>query len=169
MGGLCSSEVLPFKFEATVKEIEDVLSELSASAAESIDLTHAIAETRKLRRLVRKLERCGDKGASGEEARIMNEALKRLGRLLIPVNYTKAGPFDQDLAVSTPPLPGLQPILRLIEMNPGSDERRFLATRLQRETNRTLHAILEAKRVVERTVWELDRGAHMKRKTNRRA
>lgn len=154
VGGLCSGEVLPFKFEATAREIERVLGELSASADERVDLVRVTAEVRDLRRLVRKLER--NRGASGEKARIMNDALKRLGRLLIPVNYTKAGQFDQDLAVPTDPLPGLRNILRLREIDPASDEYRFLATRLQRETNRTLHAILEAKRVVERALVELD-------------
>ncbi len=152
VGGLCACDVLPFDFEPTLKEIEGVLGELSAVGGKGIDLARVSAEVRELWQLVRKLERNRGRSAEREDMRIMNDVLKRLGRLLIPVNYTKAGPFDQDLAIPTGPLPGIQPLRRLREMEPDSDEYRFLATRIQREVNRTLYAILEAKRAVEQAL-----------------
>ena len=65
---------------------------------------------------------------------------------LIPVNYTKAGPYEVDLALGNPVLPGLAPVADLAAMDPTSDDAGFLRTRLVRERNRVWHAFATARR-----------------------
>jgi hypothetical protein len=68
--------------------------------------------------------------------------------LLIPVNYTRWGPFEQDLALGTQPLPGLADTTRLGQLDPAGNELRYLRTRLERERNRVEHALRAALRLV---------------------
>ncbi len=70
--------------------------------------------------------------------------LIELGRLLIPVNYTRNGPFEHDLALGSSPLPGLADAATLGQLDPGSNEARFLRTGLERERNRVEHALRAA-------------------------
>lgn len=71
-----------------------------------------------------------------------------LAHLLIPVNYTRTGPFEHDLALGTSPLPGLADTVRLGQLDPDGDDVRFLRTRLERERNRVEHALRAAIRLV---------------------
>ena len=75
---------------------------------------------------------------------IANRALMAIGRVLIPMNYTKVDPFDQDLAVPMRPIPALQPLRELNSHSPESDAYHFLYTRLVRESNKICHALKQA-------------------------
>ena len=75
--------------------------------------------------------------------------LIELGRLLIPVNYTRGGPFEHDLALGTAAAarPGRRRHARPARPRP-SDGLRFLRTSLERERNRVEHALRAALRLV---------------------
>ncbi len=158
---LCASPVLPLDYRAAVDELRDVLEDLQRKAGDSFDLAPALERLAALESAVEKLWsrllRAGRDGLSGADAWAVNRCLMALGRALIPVNYTRSGPFDQDLAVPTHPLPGLQTIVRLAFLEPASDERQFLITRLTRERNRLTHAISVAVRAIEATLGALER------------
>jgi hypothetical protein len=79
-----------------------------------------------------------------------NALTMELNHLLIPVNYTRTGPFEHDLALRTDPLPGLSDSAKLGQLNQSSDDFYFLRTRLTRERNRVEHALRSAMRAVER-------------------
>ena len=64
-----------------------------------------------------------------------------LCRLLIPVNYTRTGPFEHDLALGISPVPGLSAAAKLAALTPGSDQFHFQRTKLVREQNRVEHAL----------------------------
>ncbi len=72
-----------------------------------------------------------------------------LCRLLIPVNYTRSGPFEHDLALRSDPLPGLSDAARSGTLDRSSDDFYFLRTKLVRERNRVEHALRSALRLVE--------------------
>ncbi len=76
----------------------------------------------------------------------------QIGRALIPINYTAAGPFDHDPAVAVPPIQLLQPAARLRTLEPESPDALMLAARLTRNRNRVTHAIDTATEVAERTL-----------------
>jgi hypothetical protein len=77
-----------------------------------------------------------------------NVVLIELGHLLIPINYTRRGPFEHDLALGTTPLPGLADTARLGQLDPTGNEMRYLRARLERERNRVEHALRAALRLV---------------------
>ena len=73
----------------------------------------------------------------------------------MPIGYTRSGPFDHDLAVTTPAVPVLEPIDALTDAAPGSDRYHFLQTRLIRERNKVVHALSEAVDVVDAALGKL--------------
>ena len=90
--------------------------------------------------------------ASDADTDRLNAAIMAVGRALIPVNYTLAGPFEMDLALENPILPGLAAVADLAEMDPASNDAGFLRTRLVRERNRVRHALSTARREIARAL-----------------
>jgi len=83
----------------------------------------------------------GDVGDSA--VRRWNAVQRRLGRHLIPVNYSKAEPFFHDPAIELPLLPDLNPALQLPHVqDPG--ERQILQTHLTRGQNRLVWTLTQA-------------------------
>ncbi len=141
---LCTLERLPFDYAAAADEIADALARHQERAANRLDLATTVALARRLGDELRALPTEGSVPAAG------NALVMDLGRLLIPVNYTRSGPFGQDLALGTEPLPGLVDVARLGEVDPQSDEARYLRTDLLRERNRVEHALRASLRRGER-------------------
>jgi hypothetical protein len=158
---LCTAHLLPFDYTATIAELAATLREIQAKCGAHLDLRPISDELAALAASVRTLdERARVLHAGGRHAeepvRRINACLMRLGRWLIPVDYTRSGRFDQDLAVPTRPLPGLQAATRLPGIPVGSDEYEFLRTRLLREQNRVVFALREAHRTVGEALASLD-------------
>ncbi len=145
---LVASEVLPLDYTRMTDELLGLVADLQAKAQGRFDLTPVTRELERLRAATTRLN-ARAAGATGAEAERVNAALIHLGRLLIPVNYTQTGWYDQDLALGTPPLPALQPVATLAGLDPHSDEAHFLTTRLLRDRNRITHMLREAVSVAE--------------------
>jgi hypothetical protein len=165
---LCTQPILPFNYLATVGEIEQKLSELESQARGLFDLTPLIQRSKNLKDLVSKLnaqsaavsQRIESRvdGGPGLDATVskINTTIKLLGKFLIPVNYSKAGPFDHDLAGPITAVPVLDRMWELPTLKPNSDDFRFLSTRLKRESNKITYAFLEAERSITRLLQEVD-------------
>jgi hypothetical protein len=139
---LCTLPRLPFDYAATADELAQVLAHYHAAANGRLDLEHTRALALRLGQELRagQLERL--------DADRANDVLLGLGHLLIPVNYTRSGPFGHDLALGTTPLPGLSDVVTLGQLDPEGNEVRFLRTQLERERNRVEHALRSALRLV---------------------
>lgn len=147
IGRLCSEQVLPFDYTQTVGEILDKLQQLQREAGDAFDLSGVLKEGTALKEKIGVFNQAvAGRKRAGPAAREANEALKRLGRLLTPINYSKVGSFDQDLAVPIPPVPILADLPKLAKLGRESDERKFLATRMKRESNKILFSFYEADR-----------------------
>src|SRR5690606_15593871 len=85
--------------------------------------------------------------SQGDPERV-NALVMELGRLLVPVNFTRSGPFEQDLALGVKPVPGLSDVARFAQLAPDSDDYRFLQTKMVRERNRVEHALRAGLRAV---------------------
>ncbi len=142
---LCTVPVLPFDFTETANELRDRLRVLQEAAGGHFDLASLIAEADALYADAERLNGAAAADADAERAERINVAIIAVAHALIPVNYTKAGPYEVDLALGNPVLPGLAPVVDLGEMDPASDEARFLRTRLVRERNRVWQAITTAR------------------------
>jgi hypothetical protein len=157
---LCASAILPMDYLAVVEELKGVLRDLQEKAAGHFDVS-PVAE--KLGDLESALGRLQHAIAQLEAGRVrggaawaVNRCLMDLGRALIPVNYARTGQFDQDLAVPTQPVPGLQAVAKLAAMDRASDDWHYLGTQLLRERNRVVHGVITATRAVERALASLE-------------
>ncbi|HWU38064.1 MAG TPA: hypothetical protein VN203_10495, partial [Candidatus Acidoferrum sp.] len=160
---LCASLILPFDYLAVVEELKSGVNDLRAKAGDTFDLSPLTEKLTALGSVVEKLRRrtvrLKQGGKDTMSAWVINRCLMEVGRALIPVNYTRTGQFDQDLAIPTHPLPGLQAVVKLMSMDKASDARQFLLIRLVRERNRVVHGILSASRAVEEALNALGEGS----------
>jgi hypothetical protein len=142
MWRLCTVDRMPLDYAALADEIGAAVDGYIAAANGSIDLSG----TRQLATDLAARIRATNLSAA-DPARA-NRLLMDLGRLLVPVNFTEHGPFEQDLALGTQPVPGLREVAQLGTLDAGSDDFRFLRTRLVRQQNRIEHAMRAALRLV---------------------
>ncbi len=145
VGGLCRAPVLPLRYSRMVEEIEAVLGELrdpAVVAALGLDELAAACATTRARLL--ELE------ASDGEPAPRNRALQAIGQQLIPVVYTRAGRFDQDLALGTPLVPGLRDATQLAGLDPAGRDYQHLRVALLRQRNRIASALRGVQRECER-------------------
>ncbi|HEX3721613.1 MAG TPA: hypothetical protein VHV31_02420, partial [Nitrolancea sp.] len=149
---IASAIVLPFNQSDAVDEIRTALDEISAAAGETFDLSAAQQDADALRQATEQFEARAQQAVTDDEAQQLNACLMRLSRLLIPVNYTESGPFGQDPALGSLPLPGLRPAATLSSLPEQSDERLLALTSLRREMNRLRYALIEARRTIESTL-----------------
>jgi hypothetical protein len=139
---LCTLPRLPFDYAAAADELAATLDRYHQAAKGRLDLQRTRDLANELAGELR----------DGDLARLdpgrANAVLVTLGHLLIPVNYTRFGPYEHDLALGTQPLPGLADTATLGQLDEDSDDLRYLRTRLERERNRVEHALRAALRVV---------------------
>ena len=161
----CTAPVLPLDYRETAAEIQTALRGIQEAAGDAFSMTPLLGAIDRFAsaagRLAEAAERVGGAPGRGtrkqrEAASVLNAGLMRIGRALIPINYTAAGPFDHDPAVPVPPIPVLQPAARLRVLRPDSDEYLALVTRLLRDRNRVTHAINTATEAAERTLERID-------------
>ncbi|HEX3722792.1 MAG TPA: M28 family peptidase, partial [Nitrolancea sp.] len=147
---LAADQVLPFDQSHAAQEIRDALGEIAASAGDDLDLSGVMADADALiAAATRFQQRCGQPSTEAQ-AEALNACQMRLSRLLIPINYTESGPYEQDLALGSKPVPSLRAAGRLAEL--PDDQRHPLRIKLQRERNRVQHALRQATASIEVTL-----------------
>lgn len=134
---------LPFDFANAADEMAEALTNHQAASRDALNLERPVDLARELAAALRSMQ------LEGYDPDTINQLQIDLSRLLIPVNYTRKGPFDHDLALSTRSLPGLSEAANLANLDPSQDDYFFLKTKLVRERNRVEHAIREALKQVE--------------------
>ncbi|HVX31321.1 MAG TPA: M28 family peptidase [Nitrolancea sp.] len=139
---LCTVDRLPLDMAALADEIGDAIDGYIGAANGTLDLsgTKELASTL--------AARIRDTDLTKAPAARANQLLLDLGRQLVPVNFTANGPFEQDLALGTQPVPGLREVAQLATLDPASDDFRFLKTKLIRQRNRIEHALRASLRLV---------------------
>lgn len=148
-----NSPVYPLDFAAAVKELTQTLHRYQEATAPHFDLEPAIAEAQDLEGdLARFYDAIRELATRppGDAALVRaNEIQRRLARLLVPINYTRAGRFRHDPAVDVPPLPDLEPATRLASLSPGSDAYRMTLIHLTRGRNRVVSILRQARRLLQ--------------------
>jgi len=141
---LCTLPRLPFDYAATTDELAAALDRYHDAAQGRIDLERTRELALELGRELRggALDRLDPARA--------NTVLIELAHLLIPINYTRSGPFEHDLALGSHALPGLAESVTLGQLSLESDDLRYLRAKLERERNRVEHALREALRIMRR-------------------
>jgi hypothetical protein len=141
---LCAGERLPFDPAAEADEIAAAAERHQESSRGALDLKGTAATARELASAVRAAR------IEALPAETANELTRALCRTLIPINYTKNGPFHHDLAVETKPLPGLMRAESLPSLDRAGDDWHFLHASLVRERNRVEHALRTAAQLIPR-------------------
>jgi hypothetical protein len=137
---LCTAVRLPFDAAAGAREIAETVERYAATAGSAIDLQRTAALAREVAAVV------AQRVAASSDA-VANAITWEVMRALIPVNYTRSGPFDQDLALRSVPVPGLSDVGELADAPGGSDRFFFALTTYVRERNRVEAALHRAAEV----------------------
>jgi hypothetical protein len=139
---LLHDEVLPLDYGRTVRRHRDIVANYKAEAGEHFDFAPLLDELAELETAVDAFYERVEAGTIPPGA--ANDAMKRLSRHLVPINFAERGRYRQDPATHRPPYPGLAPATDL----PGLDgnEYRFTLNHLRRSRNEAVHAIREARR-----------------------
>ena len=145
---LATASVMPFDFTTLAGDYLDALREYEEETSQWIpfkDLTEKVQTLQsKASKLLQKTE-----NMSGSEALEANRFFLRLSRALNPCLYTEVQQFDHQPALSTRFLPDLAPALKLKDMDPKSNDFKFLVTQLKRKVTKITFHILEATRMIE--------------------
>ncbi|HSB80643.1 MAG TPA: M28 family peptidase [Candidatus Methylomirabilis sp.] len=150
--------ILPLDYRAVVKEAREILTGYVREAKGRFDLGPALRELEGLAKGLNALYRIIEKEKlTPSIANRVNRCLMAVGRELIPINYTRSGPFDHDTTLAVPPYPGLEPMRRLATLPPKGDEARQLCVALVRQQNKVSYHYRRAAAEVEATVAGLTR------------
>jgi hypothetical protein len=149
--GAANATIAPFDFARTLKGFEQALAKYQEAAGHHFDFGDARLA---IDELSAALSDFADYTASlatrpvaGIAARRANAAIRRLARLLVPVNFTRGPAFFHDPAESIPALPDLSVALQVPEMDANNIG--FAKTHLTRGQNRLVAALRDARRTVQ--------------------
>jgi len=149
--GAANATIAPFDFRRTLDGFEATLQKYQAAVGDRFDFGPARQATAELTAALRDLHEfaadLNGEAVTSEPVRRVNRAVRRLARLLVPVNYTRGPEFFHDPAESIPALPDLSVALQVDSTPP--DRIGFLLTHLTRGQNRLVAALRDARRVVQ--------------------
>lgn len=140
-----NAAVLPVDWRAAIAEFAATVESYAKAANGHVDLGPARAAVATLRGKVEALY--AGIGSGKIPADRANEALMRLARVLVPVNFTREPRFRHDPAFSCPALPTLAVAAEIAAM--PEERRGFAKTELMRGQNRLTGALREAGRIVD--------------------
>jgi hypothetical protein len=145
---LLNAPVYPFDYGAAARELREAAERYRDAAAGIVDLQPIVDD---LQEVERELEAWQAEAREQVEAdpgnaglrRDVNARLRRIARLLVPLNYARGERFDHDPAIKFRELPRLEAATRLASA--PATMRPFLAAGLLRERNKvraTLRAVM---------------------------
>jgi len=153
---LCAEPILPFNYAAAADELDGLVAEYQQLLGGRFDLDPARKRTQSLCQdaaalhdaLERLRARLATEEAVPANLAAINAAMMALGRAIIPLNYTAAGPFGHDPALAVPALPLLDGARQLAVAPVDSDAAKFAAVALQRGLNQVVFGLDAALAVV---------------------
>ncbi len=148
---MANAEILPINSRNMLSFMEKYLREYEMAAGGSFDLMPLFEEIQTLKSLLDEFylmaERC--LGNYQKQAYI-NDAILKIARKLIRINYTSKQEFKHDSAAMVPPIPDIAPVLRVNQLKPN--EQKHLLTQLIRGRNRVQHTMRECGEIISSTI-----------------
>lgn len=139
---LLSEAVIPLDYGAHARALLAELDTLS-TAAGGFSLDALVGPALTLRdqcdALAARIETAGP-----AETILINDALMKVSRALVPVDYSRGDRFDHDPALPQNPWPSLDPIRALAPLTPGTDAHHFQTVAATRARNRVAAALRAA-------------------------
>ena len=142
----------PFDYGATATEIASAVGKYQEQAGGIVDFAPILDDLRSLRSAVaawtadavRRVQAAPDDDALRRRS---NATLRRLARILVPLNYARGERFDHDPAIKLPAVPRLE--AAALVASAGSAVRPFIRTALVRERNKVRAMLRQALREVQ--------------------
>ncbi len=146
-----NAPVLPFDWRRTTAEFRATLDRYQAAAGEGFDFGPSRDAVAALDDALGRFYESApvETAPDSPEARRFNRIQRRLARLLVPVNYSRATPFHHDPAMEVPPLPDLAPALAFSEAGDDTAQRGILSAHLMRGQNRLVWTLDQARELIE--------------------
>lgn len=146
-----NAPLYPFDYAATAQEIAEAVLRYHEAAAGEVDLEPVLEEVHELREAILAWRAEAERAVAaspGDAAlrRRANATLRRLARILVPLNYARGERFDHDPAVKLGVVPRLEPAARIAAADPAM--RPFIRTGLVRERNKIRAMLRQARREV---------------------
>ena len=164
---LCTAPVLPFEFMSVAEQFAERLEEL-AEPGRAVGLGGVIDRARTLGETAARFDEIAEhwrrryqSGQASDDgaADALNECMKRVSRLLVPMQSTAIGTYGHDPYGFTPQttmIPALYDLPELGRLGEDSEESWMLRTELVRERNRVGDALADANWLLEETIAKLD-------------
>lgn len=148
-----NSPLHPFNWQSTVREFRTTLDRYQEAAGEAFDFAPAYSALSALdSSLDQFYRRARETSVGSEKFSDYNRIQRKLGRLLIPVNYSRMAPFWRDPALKIPSLPDLVPALRLKFWRDDPHLSGIARAHLTRGQNRLVWAVSQAKETVDQVL-----------------
>ena len=146
-----NAPLLPFDWRQTTAEFAATLERYQRAAAGGFSFAPAREALGALGSALVRFYAAAphDDDPASVACRRFNFVQRRLGRLLIPVNYSRTEAFRHDPALNVPPLPDLAPAAGLAQVKDDPARRGILAAHLTRGQNRLVWALEQAEEMVQ--------------------
>ena len=163
---LCTAPVLPFGFVSVSEQFIDRLEELTVLDS-TIGLDTALDQAKQFRKSVEQFDKTagewrlryeGKDSLDESPAHLLNACMKKLSRILVPMQSTAIGTYGHDPYGYTPQttmIPALYGVLELASLKKNDEARWMMETKLVRERNRVTDALVDAKNLVDETLKNL--------------
>ena len=140
--GIANARVLPFDWRCVTQEFQDTLSHYQQALGDAYSFASSRAALSSLaQRLQLFYEAVQNQAIPAAAA---NEAIRRLARILVPINHTVQPRFAHDAASAMPALPSLALATRWATL--GAEMHGFALTQIRRGENKLLGALRQAER-----------------------
>ncbi|CDP52046.1 hypothetical protein [Devosia sp. DBB001] len=148
---LLTDAALPLDYAEHGRYLSEELASLQTAVGARFDLSE-------LQRRAEKLVALASALPPDADPMLVNGILFKVSRALVPVDYTDCDAFDHDPALPMRAYPSLQSVRDLPTLPTGSDEEKFMTTRLVRARNRVAVALAAACAALEEGLAELKKG-----------
>jgi hypothetical protein len=139
---LMDDAVLPLDVAAEARDLAAELTKLRPMLSGRVDVDDLLARAEAVASAASAAQ------SGGGHAELINHALLRATRALVPIDYSAGDRFEHEPALPVPAWPTLQPLRDLAQAVAGSDEAAFLAVSARRARNQVAFALRQAETVL---------------------
>jgi len=143
--GIANAAILPFDWRACTEEFARTLAQCQVAVGKSYTFDASRAALQAVSAALQAFyDGVADQAIDADRA---NDLIRRLARILVPINHTVLTRFSHDLASAMPALPTLAVATRWASLPPG--QHGFALTQLRRGENKLVAGLNQALREVQ--------------------
>jgi N-acetylated-alpha-linked acidic dipeptidase len=143
--GIANARILPFDWRATTQEFQETLARCQVAVGSAYSLSASREALLQLDGALQHFQQAVQDQAI--PAAVANDAIRRLARILVPINNTLQPRFGHDAASAMPALPGLDVANRWPTL--PQELQGFALTQIRRGENKLLAALRQARRELQ--------------------